>query len=186
MVAFKGQSLPDSCEIDSALRLRNATSASGRQKDAFDNGSIPVLRLQPLRGDPHHLPRPPLITLLIIAEDHHPPSKKQSIQIQLSCRRWTTTRNLYAAPIRGANTFALDTTEPGNLFLAGGDLNAHSPLWEEHQPTGQRGELVEDWLLSQNASILNDGTATCINRGAGGLSTPDITAVSNAFSTGTE
>ncbi len=60
------------------------------------------------------------------------------------------------------------------------NLKAHSPLWDEHQPADQRGELVEDWLLSQNASILNDGTATCVNRGTGGLSTPDITAVSNA------
>ncbi len=31
--------------------------------------------------------------------------------------------------------------------------------------------MVEDWLLSQNASILNDGIATCINRGTGGWST---------------
>ncbi len=41
-------------------------------------------------------------------------------------------------------------------------------------------------LLSQNASILNDGTAACVNWGTGGLSTPDITAVSNAWLTGTE
>ncbi len=50
----------------------------------------------------------------------------------------------------------------------------------------RRGELVEDWLLSQNASILNNGTATCVNRGTGGLSTLDVTTVSNACSTGTE
>ncbi len=37
-----------------------------------------------------------------------------------------------AAPIRGQNTLALAPTEPGNLFLAGGDFNAHSPLWDEH------------------------------------------------------
>ncbi len=57
---------------------------------------------------------------------------------------------------------------------------------DECHQADQRGEFVEDWLLSQNASILNDGTATCINRGTCGLSTPDITAVSNAWSTGTE
>ncbi len=55
-----------------------------------------------------------------------------------------------------------------------------------HQPADQRGELVEDLLLSQNASILNNGIAMCENWGTGGLSTPDITAVSNAWSTGTE
>ncbi len=89
-------------------------------------------------------------------------------------------------PTRGQDVLALAPTESGNLFLAGGDLNAHSPLWDEHQQADQRGELVDDWLLSQNARILNDGTATCVNRGTGGLSKPDITTVSNAWSTGTE
>ncbi len=63
-----------------------------------------------------------------IAEVYQPPMEKQSIQIQLSSRRWATFHNLYAAPIRGQDTLALAPTEPGNLFLAGGDLNAHSPL----------------------------------------------------------
>ncbi len=59
--------------------------------------------------------------------------EKQSIQIQLSRWRWVTIHNLYAAHIRGQDTLVLAPTEPGNLFLAGGDLNAHSPLWDEHQ-----------------------------------------------------
>ncbi len=112
--------------------------------------------------------------------------EKQSVQIQLSRRRWARVHNLYATPIRGQGTLVLSPTEPGNLFLAGGDLNAPSPLWVEHQPADQRSELIEDRLLPQNASILNDGTATCVNRGTGGLSTLDITAVSNALSPGTE
>ncbi len=112
--------------------------------------------------------------------------EKQSVQIQLSRRRWATIHSIYTMPIRGQDTLVLAPTEPGNLFLAGGDLTAHSPLWEEHQPADQRGELVEHWLLCQNASNLNHGTATCVNRGTGGLSTPDITVVSNAWSTGTE
>ncbi len=89
-----------------------------------------------------------------------------------------TIHNRYAATIHGPDTLALATTETGNLYLAGGDVNAHSPQWHEHQPADQRGELVEDWLLSQTANILNDSTATCINRCTGGLSTPDVTAVS--------
>ncbi len=59
-------------------------------------------------------------------------------------------------------------------------------MWGEHQPADQRGERVENLFLYQNARILNDGIATCVNWGTGGLSTPDITAVSNAWSTGTE
>ncbi len=69
-----------------------------------------------------------------IAKVYHPPMEKQSIQIQLLRWRYATIHNLYAAPIRGQHTLALDPTVPGNIFLAAGDLNTHSPLWDEHQP----------------------------------------------------
>ncbi len=92
-----------------------------------------------------------------IAEVYQPPMKKQSIHIQLSRRRWATIHNFFAAPIRAQDTLILAPTEPGKLFLAGGNLKGHSPLWDEHQATDQRGELVED---SQNVRILNEGTAT--------------------------
>ncbi len=98
-----------------------------------------------------------------IAEDYQPSMEKQSIQIQLLRRWWATIHNHYATPIRGQDTLAIALTEPGNPFLAGGDLNAHSLLWEEHHTADQRGELVEDWLLSQNASIPNGGSAKCVN-----------------------
>ncbi len=66
--------------------------------------------------------------------------EKQSIQIQLSRRRWVTNHNLYVAPIRGQDILVLGPSEPGNLFLAGGDLNAHFPLWDEHKPADQQDE----------------------------------------------
>ncbi len=68
-----------------------------------------------------------------IAEVYKPPMVKQSIQIQLSRMWWATIHNLFAAPIRGQA-----------LAHTGGDLNAHSPLWDEPQLADQRGELVED------------------------------------------
>ncbi len=83
-----------------------------------------------------------------IAKYYQPPLEKQSIQIQLSQWQWTTIHNLYVTPICGQDTLVLATTKPGNLFLAGGDLNAHSRLWDEHKPADQPGELVEDWVLS--------------------------------------
>ncbi len=55
--------------------------------------------------------------------------------------------------------------------LGGGDINVHSTFWNEQQPADQRGELVADWLHSQNTSVLKEGPATCINRGTGGLRT---------------
>ncbi len=61
-----------------------------------------------------------------IAEDCEPLLEKQFMEINLSSRRWATIHNLHAAPVRGQETLVLATTEPGSLFLAGGDLNAHS------------------------------------------------------------
>lgn len=43
--------------------------------------------------------------------------------------------------------------------------------------------MVEYWLLSQNASFPNAGTATCIYRGISGLNSREIMAVSNAWPT---
>ncbi len=60
-----------------------------------------------------------------IAEVYQPPMKKQSIQIQLSRRRWATIHNFFSAPIRAQDTLGLAPTEPGKLFLAGGDLSGH-------------------------------------------------------------
>ncbi len=79
-----------------------------------------------------------------IAEVYQPPMKKQSFQIRLSRRWWATIHNFFAAPIRAQDSLALAPIEPGKRFLAGGDLNGNSLLWDEHQPTDQRGELVED------------------------------------------
>ncbi len=70
--------------------------------------------------------------------------------------------------------------------LAAGDLNAHSSLWDEHQPADQRGKTIEDWLISRHASILNNGEPTHANRTTGGLSTPDVTTVNNTGATKAE
>ncbi len=75
---------------------------------------------------------------LRIAEIYQPPMEKQSIKIQLSRRRWATIHNLYAAPIRGQDTLVLAPTEPGNLFLAEGDISA-----------SRSRSVTDTWLSSQ-------------------------------------
>ncbi len=66
-------------------------------------------------------------------------------------------------------------TNPGpscyacGMTFRGGDLNAHSPLWDTIQPSGARGEQLDDWVIAHSASVLNHGTATLINRATGGL-----------------
>ncbi len=45
----------------------------------------------------------------------------------------------------------------GHLIFKGGDLNAHSPLWDTSQPSDTRGEQPEDWAIAYSFSVLNDG-----------------------------
>ena len=88
--------------------------------------------------------------------------------------------NVYCPPTRGEASGAEFSTNglPGskrNIIL--GDLNAHSPLWDREQPGDQRGEAVEEWLMCQDFAVVNDGTATRVNRGTGGGSAPDVSLV---------
>ena len=69
--------------------------------------------------------------------------------------------------------------EPSSLpshrgVLIAGDLNAHSPLWDPFQPSDVSGGELEQWLVDHGMMCLNDGSATRVNRGSGGLSAPDI------------
>ncbi len=77
---------------------------------------------------------------------------------------------------------ALNNIGVGPFTLAVGVLNAHSSPWNEPQPAGQRGELVEDWRIFRNARILNNNEPTpssTVNQAIGGLSTRDIDTVSH-------
>ncbi len=40
----------------------------------------------------------------------------------------------------------------GHLTFLGGNLNAHSPLWDTNQPSDARGEQLEDWVIAQSES----------------------------------
>ncbi len=90
------------------------------------------------------------------------------------------------APVNGpapSDSLALKNISIGPFTLAAGDLNAHSSLWDEQQPDDQRGEAVEDRLISRHASILNNGEPTHVTRATGGLSTPDVTMVNSTWAT---
>ena len=93
-----------------------------------------------------------------------------------------TCTNVYCPPTRGANhvqefcTSELPFTQNN---IIGGDLNVHSCTWDQWQPENVMGGKLEDWLADYNFSIMNDGSATRINAGTGGLSAPDVTMVHN-------
>ncbi|GFR71534.1 reverse transcriptase-like protein [Elysia marginata] len=55
-----------------------------------------------------------------------------------------------------------------------GDLNAHSPTWDQWQPRNSIGELIEDFVVDKDLTIINEGSATFISPATGGSSAPDI------------
>ena len=62
--------------------------------------------------------------------------------------------------------------------LIAGDFNGHSKLWDNHQPSDKRGDDIVDFTLHNNLFLCNKGTPTRINRGTGGMSSPDVTLAS--------
>ena len=103
-----------------------------------------------------------------------------SVCIHLSGKKWLTINNLYLPP-KGQADLSWIPVNPDSLFA--GDLNGHSKIWDDTQPTDDRGEHIVDWMLNNNLNCINDGTPTRINRGTGGLSSPDVTCVTQGLNT---
>ena len=91
--------------------------------------------------------------------------------------------NVYCPPIRvrpgDSRTAGFDPSvlPSGRRVVIGGDMNAHSPLWDDNQPSDEMGEALEQWLLESQMTVLNDGSPTRVNRGTGGGSAPDLSIV---------
>ena len=91
--------------------------------------------------------------------------------------------NVYCPPIRvlpgESRTAGFDPSvlPSGRRVVIGGDVNAHSPLWDDNQLSDEMGEALEQGLLESQMAVLNDGSPTRVNRGTGGGSAPDLTMV---------
>ncbi len=110
-------------------------------------------------------------------EEYSPPPECLTVQVQLFRRKWATFHNICAAPIRSAGitdrpNFA--HLQMGHLTFLGGDLNAHSHLWDTNQPRDARGEQLDYWVIVHSASVRNDETAVLLNRTTGGLRSLDV------------
>ena len=103
-----------------------------------------------------------------------------SVCIHQSGKKWLTINNLYLPPNSQADMSWIPVN-PNTIFA--GDLNGHSKIWDDIQPTDDRGEDIADWMLDNNLHCINDGTPTRINRGTGGLSSPDVTCVTQGMNT---
>ena len=90
--------------------------------------------------------------------------------------------NVYCPSARGAsigNEFNMSELPSDPNSLTGGDLNAHSNMWDEWQSEDPLGTNLEEWLLAKDFCVANDGSATRTNPGTGGSSAPDVTLVHN-------
>ena len=79
-----------------------------------------------------------------------------------------TCANVYCPSIRGAlqgQEFQTSELPSAENTLIGGDLNAHSNTWDQWQPEDGMGGKIEDWLLNNNFSVSNDGSASRVNVG---------------------
>jgi hypothetical protein len=75
---------------------------------------------------------------------------------------------------------------PATQHLFDGDFNAHSPLWVDSQPRDGWGTILEEWIMDNDLTSLNDGYGTRVNRATKGKSAPDVTLVHNSLVTVTD
>ena len=109
----------------------------------------------------------------------------QTFVVKMSRNIWIEITNLYCPPATSqaheSIRLATETIPVGARSLIAGDFNAHSILWDEIQPQDARGTLIEDWVIDNDLTILNDCSATRaskavnVNDATKGLSSPDVT-----------
>ena len=106
------------------------------------------------------------------------------IQLNSSSLKLMICANLYCPPTRGEmhgrELFTSELPADKNTII-GGDLNAHSHMWDEWQPEDNLGQEIEDWMMEKNFAIANDGSATRFNACTGGSSSPDVTLLHDSW-----
>ena len=106
-------------------------------------------------------------------------TETSSFRIRMGKEKWIHFTNVYVPPSssKGQDVIRLNTEIIPALksSLICGDFNGHSPMWDGVQPVDERGDAMVDWVTDKHLSILNDGSATRVNRETGNGSTPDVT-----------
>ena len=103
-----------------------------------------------------------------------------SFSVKMSKNKWIKFTNLYCPPTSSTSftnqlELALPIIPTASNAIICGDFNAHSTLWDDHAASDERGSQIEDWLIENELTVLNDNTPTRINPATGGLSSPDVT-----------
>ena len=105
-------------------------------------------------------------------------TETMTIRIRMGRKKWITTTNAYCPPKNSTDhTIQLDLNSilasPSSIICD--DINAHSPVWDAIQPGDARGDDVVKWACHKSLDILNDGSATRVNKTTGVGSLPDVT-----------
>ena len=95
-------------------------------------------------------------------------TEASTFRVKMGKRKWATICNIYCPPVRSHTsnqnirlvTDALPST-PESIVL--GDFNAHNLLWDHYQPRDKRGDLLLNWTLDHDLTIMNNGLHTRIN-----------------------
>ena len=67
-----------------------------------------------------------------------------------------------------------------NFDMICGDVNAHSPLWDDSvagSGADKRGKVIESWAADKEMLAMNDGSHTHVSRSSGAQTAPDVTLV---------
>jgi hypothetical protein len=132
-------------------------------------------------------------TSLFVRSQHIMRRKSQgleahAVEIQRGARGKFVVINLYMPPIRECGQDGFDPGAirvPATQHLLGGDFNAHSPLWDDSQPRDGWGTILEEWIMDNDLTSLNDACGTRVNCATTGKSAPDVTLVDNSVVIGT-
>ena len=121
-----------------------------------------------------------------IREDPDTFTEWMSIEIPTTVKKKIRLTNIYIPP---SNTVVEDSISPekwpckeGDIIL--GDVNAHSPLWDDNVKDGKadrRGEKIESWLAEHDMACVNNGKPTHVHRTSGKESAPDISFVHSSL-----
>ena len=90
-----------------------------------------------------------------------------TFRVKLGRNKWLQLTNVYAPPSTHCHEICKIATEiipTSDNSLIVGDFNAHSPVWDSDFPLDQRGELLEDWIISEDLQALNSGKPTRVSR----------------------
>ena len=107
-------------------------------------------------------------------------TESTSMRVRLNKKTWVNISNIYVPP-QGSTGQDIEFNTTGipisDYTFVAGDLNGHSPLWDLIQPPDDRGSEIEDWVIENELTVLNDGSPTRVNPATGNESTPDVTLV---------